>query len=189
MNWCLSSIDAPVAGYVNRTFFMGFNEPNNLHNCNTDARAVAAAWSKVMGRWEGSLLVSPATAGDGLAWYDAFFGNCSELYGARGCNVSYLATHDYSCTPSRTLAYLQQLHARYGYKVWLTEFSCGDHADGKPTSAHLAYMREVLPLLDAADYVYRYSWMSARDSSGLRGLVETVDGKARLTALGEVYNA
>ena len=72
--------------------------------------------------------------------------------------------------------------------MWLTEFSCGDHADGKPTSDHLAYMRAVLPLLDAADFVYRYSWMSARDSSGKRGLLETVDGKARLTELGEVYN-
>tara|TARA_B110001452_G_scaffold209520_1_gene179819 strand:- start:207 stop:323 length:117 start_codon:yes stop_codon:yes gene_type:complete len=32
---------------------------------------------------------------------------------------------------------------------------CGDHADGRPSSDHLAYMRAVLPLLDAADFVYR----------------------------------
>ena len=71
--------------------------------------------------------------------------------------------------------YLKQLHERYGLKVWLTEFSCGDHAQGRKTSEHLAFMREVLPLLDAAEYVFRYSWMSARDGSGLRGLVETVN--------------
>ena len=183
MNWCLSSMEAPVASYVNRTFFMGFNEPNNLHNCNTDARAVAQAWGTVMERWGGSLLVSPATAGNGIEWYDQFFGNCSELYGEAGCRIAYLATHDYSCAPSHTLSYLRQLHARFGRKVWLTEFSCGDHADGRPTSDHLAYMRAVLPLLDAADFVYRYSWMSARDSSGKRGLLETVDGKARLRGL------
>ena len=45
------------------------------------------------------------------------------------------------------------------------------------------------PLLDAADFVFRYAWMSARDASGRRGLVETVDGKARLTELGEVWNS
>ena len=31
-------------------------------------------------------------------------------------------------------------------------------ADGKPTSMHVEFMKGVLPLLDEADYVYRYSW-------------------------------
>jgi hypothetical protein len=35
-------MSAPVADSVNRTFFMGFNEPNNLHNCNTPAAKVTA---------------------------------------------------------------------------------------------------------------------------------------------------
>lgn len=30
--------------YVNQTYFMGFNEPNNLHNCNTEPAKVAQAW-------------------------------------------------------------------------------------------------------------------------------------------------
>ena len=42
--------------------------------------------------------------------------------------ADYLAAHDYSCTPTSTMDYLKQLHERYGYKVWLTEFSCGDGA-------------------------------------------------------------
>lgn len=50
---------------------------------------------------------------------------------------------------------LKQLHERYGYKVWLTEFSCGDGAQKRPTQDHLTFMREILPLLDAADFVYR----------------------------------
>ena len=36
MNWCLSSLDKPIPEYLNVTgaspYFMGFNEPNNLHN-------------------------------------------------------------------------------------------------------------------------------------------------------------
>ena len=48
----------------------GFNEPNNLHNCNTDAQAVAEAWATVMKQWPHSMLVSPATAGNGIAWCD-----------------------------------------------------------------------------------------------------------------------
>ena len=116
------------------------------------------------------------------------FGNCSLLYGKEGCRITYMATHCYSCTPASTLAYLQKLHARYGYKIWLTEFSCGDHAQGRPMPEHREFMEGVLPLLDRADYVFRYAWMSARDKSGRRGLVEDApDGSVQLTELGHVW--
>ena len=104
MNWCLDGMDAPVAPTVNRTFFMGFNEPNNAHNCNTEAEQVAEAWGTVMKNWSHSQLVSPATAGNGIKWFDAFFASCKKLYGPEGCRISYLAAHDYSCTPSSTMA-------------------------------------------------------------------------------------
>ena len=87
MNWCLDGMDAPVAASVNRTFFMGFNEPNNLHNCNTPAEKVAEAWGTVMANWSSSQLVSPATAGNGIKWFDEFFAACHKLYGATGCRI------------------------------------------------------------------------------------------------------
>eukprot|EP00037_Helgoeca_nana_P024630 m.262971 g.262971 ORF g.262971 m.262971 type:complete len:347 (+) comp26697_c0_seq1:147-1187(+) len=190
MDWCLSGMAVQTPAYVNQTYFMGFNEPNNLHNWNTEPAKVAQAWKTVMSNHPESMLVSPATAGNGLPWFDQFFGNCTALYGGtNGCNISYLAAHDYACDPTTTLSYLETLHTRYGFPVWLTEFSCGDHADGRPTDDHIRFMTKVLPLLDAADFVFRYSWMSARDSSGLRGLVETVDGKTQLTDLGRIWNS
>lgn len=83
------------------------------------------------------------------------------------------------------MKYLEFLYKRYGLKIWLTEFSCGDSAQGKPTSAHLAYMRQIVPLLDASPFVYRYSWMSAHDGKGIRGLVSN----GQLTELGNLYNS
>jgi hypothetical protein len=59
------------------------------------------------------------------------------------CNISYLAAHDYACDPTTTLSYLETLHTRYGFPVWLTEFSCGDHADGRPTDDHIRFMTKV----------------------------------------------
>lgn len=225
MNWCTSAIPTPVPSYVSQAYFMGFNEPNNDSQCNISPAAAAKAWSEVMRLHPNSQLVSPATAGNGIAWFEAFFGNCTSLYGSNGCNIAYLAAHDYSCEPSHTMAYLQQLHDHFGYKVrggtphpstvrppkesqltapcvfaatcdgapsthqiWLTEFSCGDNHQHRPTSDHERYMRAVVPLLDGADFVYRYAWMSARDPSGRRGLVETVNGTAQLTQLGQIYN-
>ena len=61
--------------------------------------------------------------------------------------------------------------------------SCGDGAANKPMSQHLAYMREVFPLLDKADYVYRYAWMSAHSAN--RGLVES--SGAALTPVGQLF--
>lgn len=192
MNWCLDSLEKPIPSYVNRSFFMGFNEPNNLHNCNTKPRDVAKAWETVMARWPHSQLVSPATAGNGVPWFDEFFGNCSELYGQTGCRITHLAAHDYSCDPNHTLSYLHTLHERYKLPVWLTEFSCGDGAQKRPTTDHARFMQAALPKLDAAKFVFRYSWMSAHDGRGLRGLVEDDPhrpGRSRLTLLGHIWNS
>ena len=60
------------------------------------------------------------------------------------------------------------------------------------TKDHIKFMKAVLPLLDAADYVMRYSWMAAKDSSGLRNLVEPVSSGStahRLTELGRIWNS
>lgn len=190
MHWCVSSLNDTIPAGTNMTYMMGFNEPNNAHNCNMSPQAIAQAWSAVLKRWPDSLLVSPATAGDGRPWFDAFFAECKTLYGPTGCNITYLAVHDYSCDAPTTMSYLQDVYQRYGYPVWLTEFSCGDGSQGRPTKDHLAYMKAVVPLLDAAPYVYRYSWMSARDKAGLRGLVAVgSDGKAALTEVGQLYNS
>jgi hypothetical protein len=57
------------------------------------------------------MLVSPATAGNGVPWFDQFFGNCTKLYGKSGCNISYLAAHDYSCNPGEGNTLSRSSHA------------------------------------------------------------------------------
>lgn len=102
-------------------------QPNNLHNCNTEARDAARAWATVMRRFPNAKLVSPATAGNGMPWLDAFFGNCSAMYGKDGCRISYVAVHDYTCNVDELKEYLEDIYSRYGNRpVWLTEFAwCG----------------------------------------------------------------
>jgi hypothetical protein len=189
MHWCIKGLNASLPPGVNSTFLLGYNEPNNLHNCNISPETAAESWQVVLDRWGGGAtqLVSPATAGNGIPWLDEFFGNCTKLYGPSGCKITHVAVHDYTCTPSTLMAYLQQVHDRYKMPVWLTEFSCGDGAQNKPMADHLAYMKAVFPLLDAADYVFRYAWMSA--SGGGRALVSgTVGGQQSLTPVGELFN-
>ena len=99
MHWCLSSLDEPVPAYVDKAYMLGFNEPNNIHNCgaHTNAEAIARAYGRVMADYPKSTLVSPATAGDGRVWFRQFFGNCSAMYGPSGCRISHMAIHHYTC--------------------------------------------------------------------------------------------
>jgi len=83
------------------------------------------------------------------------------------------------------MAYLQAVHDRYKLPVWLTEFSCGDGAQGKPQADHLAYMKKIVPLLDAADFVFRYAWMSAKSAN--RGLFTNPGPGQTLSPVGELY--
>ena len=164
----------------------GSLKPSNRHNCNKDAATVARAWSQVMRDFPDSTLITPATAGDGRTWFREWFGNCTAMYGPSGCNVTVMAVHSYICDASRLHSYLEEVHHEFGLPIWLTEFACGDHHDNRPLSEQLAFMREVLPILDASHIVERYAWMAARQgdpAQDARGLL--VPGKPELTELGK----
>jgi len=190
MPWCLSHTGDAFPAYVNRSgLLLGYNEPNFPTQCNKSAAAVAAAWPALSARWPApGALASPGVALDGTQWLDDFFANCTALHGAGGCRVDAIAAHDYSCDAPATLAYLQRLSARYARPTLLTEFACGSVNHKRPVPEQLAFMAAVVPLLDAAPFVARYAWMSARDPDGLRNLVEVDAGGAqRLSALGRLY--
>lgn len=186
MWWCFSSVPAPAA--TNLSHFMGYNEPNDVRSCNKSPQDTAVAWKTVMDTFPSSRLVSPASAGFGVFWFDAFFANCTALYGPSGCRISALAAHNYDCNPESSLDYLRFLNLRYGLPIWLTEFSCGDGKEDAPMSAQLSFMQLIFPLLEAAPFIERYAWMSAHGAN--RSLVDQgPDGRAVLTPVGELYNS
>lgn len=186
MWWCFNGAPAPPG--ISLSNFLGYNEPNDVHSCNKSPRDTAVAWKTVMDAFPSSALVTPATAGFGVFFFDEFFGNCTALYGPGGCRISALAAHDYDCNPTSTLEYLRFLNERYALPIWLTEFSCGDGKEDAPMSAQLSFMQLIFPLLEAAPFIERYAWMSAHGAN--RSLVEAgPDGRAVLTPLGELYNS
>jgi len=101
--------------------------------------------------------------------------------------VDYLATHGYWCDANTMMHYLQDLWNRFHKKIWLTEFSCP-----QKHSVHeqLAYMKAVLPRLEAADYVYRYAWFTSRfhgDGWIPQEASLLNQGSSSLTELGQYY--
>ena len=116
-----------------------------------------------------------------------YLGNCTLLYGAPGCRVSFLAVHIDSCNTNSLMGWVSDYADRYRLPLWITEWSCQAASFGRPLADHLSYMTAALPLLDASPLVFRYAWMAARSAN--RGLVQDVArGGTTLTALGEAYN-
>ncbi|XP_045173426.2 uncharacterized protein LOC123534984 [Mercenaria mercenaria] len=171
---------------------LGFNEPNFHSQSNLTAAQAVTHWREIEKHSHGRPLVSPAAApcstqskcyGNSFDWFDEFFRLC------QGCRVDYLATHAYHCHGDTTMAYLRNLYHKYGKKIWLTEFACPNSHD---IHKQLKYMQELLPQLEAADFVYRYSWYKARITTS--GHITTAASllhshTSSLTTLGKLYNS
>lgn len=134
-------------------FILGFNEPDHADQANMTPEQAAAAWPEIEKHSRGLPLVSPCTAGQNFRWFDEFLRLC------KGCRIDYIAAHKYSCDANEIMSYMQRLHQKYHKKIWLTEFACPNSND---VHQQLHLMKTLLPQLEAADYIFRYSWFSAR---------------------------
>jgi len=134
---------------------LGFNEPNHSDQSDLSPDVAAHGWMEIQEMYPDKILVSPAPAGGNIAWFDQFFEICESL----GCRIDYLATHDYQGNVNKVMNGLQNLYNRYGLKIWLTEFAKCCTRDVAEVEA---FAREIIPRLEEAHYVYKYSWFITR---------------------------
>merc|ERR1719481_1551314 len=137
---------------------LGFNEPNREDHANLTPEKAAEGWMVIQEMYPDKILVSPAPAAGKTSWFDPFFEICESL----GCRIDYLATHDYRGEVDKVMARLEDLYNRYGRKVWLTEFA---KCCTRNVTEVEHFAREIIPRLEEADYVYKYSWFITRFSS------------------------
>ena len=174
-------------------YVLGFNEPNHSGQANLTPEEAVEGWKEIERVAGDRLLVTPAAApcGSGLPkclnntmdWFDEFFRLCDD------CRFDYMATHHYSKYPSSTMSYLESLYERYGLQIWLTEFA-------RPQTSNeteiLSYMSGVLPLLEEADYVFRYSWyVNRKFANGWTHSEISLQeaDNSNFTLVGKYYNA
>merc|ERR1719336_448157 len=173
---------------------LGFNEPDGHDQANMTAQEAASLWPDLEQRAAElgiKRLGSPATTtasftneSRAFKWYVDFFDACETLHG--GCKVDFLVVHMYKLSVSATMETLKKLHDHFGLPIWLKEFNKGGRWTGLPAQEHLAYMKEIVPLLEEAPYIERYAWMSARnDLWPVTTLIDADTGA--LTELGRTY--
>lgn len=169
-------------------FVLGFNEPNHKEQANITPETAAKHWPNIERHSPGRVLVSPSAAPcgncqyDTISWLEQFFNHC------HGCRVDHIATHAYWCNADQIMNHLKRIWDRFHKPIWLTEFAC---QKSHSVNAQLQFMKEILPRLEAAPYVFRYAWFVSRTSGD--GFITSAASllhqhSAQLTTLGHFYN-
>jgi hypothetical protein len=170
-------------------YLLGFNEPDHTDQANMSVETALAYWPKL--EKVGIPLGSPAAANPTGEWMKSFMLEA----GKRNLRIDFVCVHWYGgISASAFLARLKEIHDLYNRPIWITEFAPADwNATSVVTSKYsksdiLNFMKEVLPALDNLEYVQRYAWFSASETSGPLGNAALFDGSGKLTTLGKFYS-
>lgn len=171
---------------------LAVNEPDRPDQANVSVEEVIRQWSQIEPL--AKRISSPAPAGVLGPWFDKFH----RMATARGLRYDFMAVHLYGPPdPTKFLAKIDAVHAKYGMPIWITEFAVADwDATDKPGSNRysedqvLAFMKTVLPELEKRPFVERYAWFGAGRHSLSHEQVRTsrlFEKDGRLTKLGCFY--
>lgn len=167
---------------------LGFNEPDGFEQANMTVDRGLELWPDLMS--VGVPLVSPGCVHPDQTWMNEFMAEVER----RDLRVDAIAVHSYM-GPSVSILVdrLESVYKRFGRPLWITEFAVGDWKAKSPAENRhsakriVAFMRELLPTLDALPFVHRYAWFSSSPSNPALGTSALFDESGRLTELGELY--
>lgn len=168
---------------------LGFNEPDGKDQANLTVEKALAAWPALMKT--GLRLGSPVCVHPDNAWMKAFMKGVEE----RNLRVDFICMHSYAGPDADGLVNrIQTVSRAYGGRpVWLTEFAVGDWNAKTPEQNRfkpeqvLAFMRKVMPKLEALECLERHAWFPARPDSAALGTSALLDATGKPTPLGEFF--
>jgi hypothetical protein len=166
-----------------------YNEPDNSSQANlTTAYALQGyTHASVAARSIGfGNLISPACADDNDTWMQEFMAAVKS----QGLLCHAVAIHCYLSSASSFLSYVDGIHNRYGYNVYVTEFAPTDWKS--PTGITVAncesFMATAVPGLKSRGYVLDYSWYcGTTPGTGVLQTAALFNTDGSLTALGSQY--
>ncbi|THV53091.1 hypothetical protein BGAL_0059g00010 [Botrytis galanthina] len=174
--WSAAASSAIASG---STHLMSFNEPDLSTQANIGASDAAAGYKTYMQPFAGKAkLGAPAVTNGaspmGLTWLKSFLSSCSD------CTVDFVCIHWYDSASNVAYfkQYVQDAYTAGGNRpLWITEFQASGSTDEQN-----AFMKEVLPWLDASTMVDRYAWFMADTAAG--GLMAS---SSSLSTLGNTF--
>ena len=168
--------------------FFGFNEPDVAEQSNMKVEHALNLWP-VLEKLNVPL-VSPSCAHPGKEWMQTFMTDVKQT----GKRVDYVGVHWYGpCNVNKFKADLTLWHDMYERPIIITEFApadwkakCVEENKNQPCRI-LLFMKEVLPWLEATEWIAGYSWFSFHESVAPGCSSSLFDADGQLTALGRYY--
>jgi hypothetical protein len=166
-----------------------YNEPDNSSQSDlTTAYALqgythASVAAKSIGFGN---LISPACADDGDTWMSEFMAAVK----ANGLLCHAVAIHCYDSSASSFLSYVDGIHNKYGYNVYVTEFAPTDWASPTTIGVNdcVNFINTAIPGLNSRSYVLDYSWYcGTMPGNGVLGTAALFNSDNTLTEVGNCY--
>lgn len=168
---------------------MGFNEPDQPDQSDLSVEQAVKWWPRLMEL--GVPLVSPGCVHPDRDWMQEFMAEVER----RNYRVDFVAVHTYGGRNLEALMRrLRGVHETFGRPLWITELAVADwnatniERNHHSPDAVAQYMRQLLPALEAADFVDRYAWFSASPDHAALGSSALFTDEGHLTPLGEIYS-
>lgn len=166
-----------------------FNEPDGEKQADMTVEEALALWPRLE-----SVCVplgSPAVVGnDKKQWLERFMKEVE----ARKYRVDYICVHNYGGgDPAAFKAFIENIHNKYHRPIIITEFAVAHFGIDRPEANHHSpekvynFMKEVLPWLEATEYVYGYAWFQFEQDDAQGCTSALFDKEGNLTRLGEFY--
>jgi Glycosyl hydrolase catalytic core len=178
---------ATLHGY---TELLGFNEPDHENQGNTKVEKALEEWPKLEAN--GIRLGSPACVHPDNEWMTAFMKGVDE----RGLRVDFVCVHHYGGPGVDSFVKkLERVHQLYKRPIWITEFGVGDwEAKSPEENRHkperiAEFVTELLPRLEAMDFVERYAWFHCGITSNALCTSALFNPDGSLTVVGQAYSA
>jgi len=174
------------AGY---NVLLMYNEPDNTSQANLTTASALQGYThaSIAARSIGfSNLISPACANDTDTWMSEFMSAVTS----QGLLCHAVAVHAYQSTASSFLSFVDSVHSKYGYNVYVTEFAPTDWASPTSISTNdvITYMKTAIPGLKSRGYVLDYSWYCGTlPGTGALDTAALFDASGNLTPAGAVY--
>ena len=140
-------------------YVLGFNEPDKKDQANMTVDEAIALWPKLESL--GVPLGSPAPANAEGTWLKEFMKKASE----KGLRLDFIAVHMYFGPNVLTfINRLKETYKTFNKPIWITEMGVADWKASAPSENRyskeivIGFMKEILPALDAIDWIHRYCW-------------------------------
>jgi hypothetical protein len=169
---------------------LGFNEPDAKTQGDTTVEQALDLWPKLEST--GLRLGSPATVHPDNEWMMAFMEGVEK----RRLRVDFICMHSYGGPGVENLVKrIEKIHALFKRPIWITEFAVADWnaktaaRNRFPAERIAAFVRELLPQLEAMDIVERYAWFHGGVSGGPLATSKLFNPDGSLTVVGKAYRS